>query len=390
MRILVLNWQDRENPQAGGAEAHLHEVFGRLADRGHHVRLVASGFDGARPTLTLDGIVVHRVGGRHSYPVSAPALARRLLAEDRFDVVVEDLNKVPLFMRGWLPPGLPGVLLVHHLFGATAFWEASAPVAAATWLLERPIGRAYAGMPTIAVSESTRADLEERGLGRDDISVIRNGIDPTRLTPGAEADRTSYPSLVYLGRLRRYKRVDLILRAVSGLRERGVPVRAVIAGKGPHGAALESLAGRLGLLEGDPPAVEFPGFVSEAHKLELLQSSWVHVLTSPREGWGIANLEAAACGTPTVASDSPGLRDSVRHGETGFLVPHGDVSVLTGCLESVLASDELRRTLGRSARLMAEGLTWDGAANLMEEALDAVARGGPLPGAGADPDSSLG
>jgi glycosyltransferase involved in cell wall biosynthesis len=372
MRILVLNWQDRENPQAGGAEIHLHETFGRLASRGWDVTLVSSGWRGAQPRAELDGIRVHRVGGRHSYPLRvAPHVLRAFEGEPPFDLVVEDLNKVPVLAPIWAPA--PTLLLVHHLFGGTAFEEASFPVAAATWLLERPIPWIYRGVPAVAVSASTRDDLVARGLPGDPIRVIPNGIDLDRFTPGPggpEAHRFPEPTLLYLGRLKRYKRVELILRTTAELRDRGVEARLLVAGKGDHGPALEAEAARLGL---GADRVRFLGFVSEEEKLRLLRGAWVHLFTSPKEGWGIANLEAAACGTPTVASDAPGLRDSVRHGETGFLVPHGDVPALADRVASLLADPALRRRHAEGARAFAEGFSWDRTADRMGLALrDAV------------------
>ena len=154
MKLLVVNWQDLANPQSGGAEVHLHEIFGRLARRGHDVTLLCSGFPGAQAATSADGMRILRTGGRHSFTLAAAPYYRRHLARERFDVVVEDLNKVPLFTPYWVRR--PLVVLVHHLFGATAFREASAPFAAATWLLERPIPLVYRGLPAQAVRIRSR------------------------------------------------------------------------------------------------------------------------------------------------------------------------------------------------------------------------------------------
>lgn len=364
LRILLFNWLDRENPHAGGAETHLHEVFGRLTDRGHEVTLVCSSFPGAEPRLTLDGIRVHRTGGRYSFSLAAPRYYRRTLEGRSFDLVIEDLNKVPLFTPLWIDR--PLVLLVHHLFGRTAFREASLPVAAATWILERPVPRVFRGVPTVAVSESTAQDLARRGLDRDRIDVIPNGVDLERYAPDPATPEFREPTILYLGRLKRYKRVDLILRAVGKLRDAGVAVRLLVAGRGDRRDALDRLGRRL-RLEG---RVEFLGYVSEERKRRLLRRSWVHVLTSTKEGWGITNLEAAACGTPSVASDRPGLRDSVRHGETGFLVPHGDVRALAARIRELLENDALRRRMARGAREFAEGFSWESTAGEWECFLD--------------------
>ena len=370
MRILVLNWQDRHNPQAGGAEIHLHEIFGRLAARGHDVTLLASGFAGAAAREMVDGIDVHRVGGRHSYTLLARPYYRRVLAATPFDVVVEDLNKVPLFSPLWARR--PVVLLVHHLFGATAFREATPPVAAATWLLERPIPRIYRGLPAEAVSESTADDLVRRGLRRQDIRVIHNGVDLDFYTPDPATPRLPEPTFLYLGRLRRYKRVDLILKALAALRDSGVTARLLIAGKGDYEPALRALAERLGL--GD--AVEFLGFVSDEEKRTLLRGVWANVFTSPKEGWGITNLEAAACATPSVASDAPGLRESVVAERTGILVPHADVPALAAALGRLIERPAEVERMGALALGFAQRFSWDAAADATERHLMEIAARG--------------
>lgn len=340
-------------------------MFGRLAHR-HEVSLLVSGWPGAPGRTTLDGMDVHRTGGRNTFSLAAPRYYARHLRNRGFDVVVEDLNKVPVFAPLWA--GRPVVLLVHHLFGRTAFQEASPPFAAATWLLERPLPALYRRLPVQAVSESTAQDLVSRGFRRERMVVIENGVDIGFYSPAAAVDRFPEPTALYLGRLKRYKRVDLIVRAVARLQEQGFRARLIVAGQGDAAAELRALRDQLGLQQ----SMELPGFVSEEDKRTLFRRTWVHVLTSPKEGWGISNLEAAACGTATVASDSPGLRDSVVHDETGYLVPHGDVPALAERLRLVLSSPDLRDTLGRGARRFAESFTWDRAARATEQHLQHV------------------
>jgi glycosyltransferase involved in cell wall biosynthesis len=355
-----------QNPRSGGAEIHLHEIFGRLAGRGHEVTLLVSGWEDAPARTRIDGLDVHRTGGRHTFPIAAPRYFRRTMAGEPFDIVIEDLNKVPVFAPLWTRT--PVVLLVHHLFGSTAFQEAGPVMAGATWLLERPLPLAYRNLPIQAVSESTAADLVARGFRRDCIEIIENGIDLDFYSPDAEVARFAEPTLLYLGRLKKYKRVDLVIRAFALLRQRGSGARLIIAGQGDRRPELESLAERLGVTD----RVEFAGFVSEERKRELFRRSWVHVLASPKEGWGISNMEAAACGTGTVASDSPGLRDSVRHGETGFLVPHGDVAALADRLQAVLDDPGLRDRLGAGARRFAMRFSWERSADMTETHLGRV------------------
>lgn len=366
MKVLVANWQDRENPRSGGAEIHLHEVFGRLARRGHEVTLLVSHWGTAPRLAQLDGMAVHRVGSRNTYNAVAPFYYRRAFTSP-FDVLIEDLNKVPIFSTLWARE--PVGLLVHHLFGRTAFQEASFPFAAATWLLEQPLSLFYGKLPVLAVSESTREDLVARGFRRGQIRVVENGVDITHYRPDPATRRFEQPTLLYLGRLKRYKRVDLVISGFAELAGDIPEARLLIAGTGDYEPELRRLIADLGLGQ----QVELLGFVSETEKIELLRRSWVHVLTSPKEGWGISNLEAAACGTATVASNSPGLRDSVRHGITGYLVPHGDTASFAQRVGQLLRDQTLRDRLGAQARTFAEGLTWERAADGMETFLADVA-----------------
>jgi glycosyltransferase involved in cell wall biosynthesis len=364
VKILVLNWQDWENPQAGGAEVHLYEIFRRLVAWGHSVTLLCSAWPGCERRVTLDGIEVHRVGGRYTLSLAAPMYFCRRLRGVPFDVLVEDLNKVPFFSPLW-GSGAPVALIVHHFFGTAAFKEASFPVAAATWLLEKPVPLVFRTAPAAAVSPSTAEDLVRRGIPRSGIEIIPNGVDLEALSPPADHERFSEPTLLYLGRLTRYKRIDLVLRAVAALAERGTSCRFLVAGRGDDQSRLEGLRDSLDIKE----HVEFLGFVSEAEKRELLRKAWINVITSVKEGWGISNLEAAACGTPTIASDVAGLRDSVLDGQTGFLVPHGDVRVLSQRIEELLADEEKRTRFGLGARSFAEGFGWDTSARRMERFL---------------------
>ena len=371
MKVLVVNWLDRTNPQAGGAEVHLHEIFGRLAERGHEVHLLCSGYPGAASEDTVDGIRVHRVKSRYAFALAGRGAFRALAARVGPDVVVEDVNKVPLHLpRDWSGPF---VLLVPHLFGTTAFREVPFPVAAAVWAAERPMPRTYAGVAVQAISGSTADDLAARGFRREAIRVIYPGVDTGKFRPGPQVERVSEPTFLYVGRLKRYKQVETAIAALALLSPAGRGARLIIAGTGDHRPALERAARRAGVVA----AVEFLGFVSEERKLELYRRSWAVVLPSLKEGWGITNLEAAGCGTPALAADNSALRESVRDGETGFLFPTGDVRALAAAMGRLAGDAALRERLGRGARAFAESFSWERTAQETESHLEAVAALGP-------------
>src|SRR5439155_1575431 len=153
----------------------------RLVQGGQGVARVASGWRGAAPRADLDGIQAYRVARRYSFTLLARRAVRRRLRARRYDVLVEDLNKVPLYLPGMSP--VPVSVLVHHLFGATVFQEAPWPLAALVWLSERPLPWAYRHVAFQAVSESTRADLVARGVAPEHIEVIPEGIDTAWFRP---------------------------------------------------------------------------------------------------------------------------------------------------------------------------------------------------------------
>jgi glycosyltransferase involved in cell wall biosynthesis len=251
--------------------------------------------------------------------------------------------------------------------GATAFSELRWPAAAAVWSSERPLGVVYRNVPFEAISESTRDDLVGRGIPRANIEVIYPGIDTKAYTPAQSSElRAKSPAFAYLGRLKKYKGVHYVIRAFAAMKEHGATLE--IAGAGDYRPALEALARSLDL--GD--RVRFLGRISEAEKLALLRRAWGLVFASPKEGWGITNLEAAACATPVVASNSPGIRESVRAGETGYLVPHGDVAAMAHAMDRLASSRELVEQLGRQARRFAESFTWERAADETERHLSRI------------------
>jgi glycosyltransferase involved in cell wall biosynthesis len=366
VNILLVNWLDLENPQAGGAELHLFEIFGRLARRGHRIRLVASGWPGADRRARIQDIEILRSGSRTTFTLTGRGAIRRAIAEERPDILVEDVNKLPLYSAGLTD--VPSYVIVPHLFGTTAFEEVPWWQALIVWAAELPVPRAYRRSAFHAISESTRDDLVARGVAESQVRVIHPGVDSVTFSPRPGLDRTAHPSFLYVGRLKRYKGVGTAIEALAVARQGRSDMTLEIAGNGDDRPRLEALARRLGV--GD--AVRFHGFITDEHKLRLMRTSWANVFPSVKEGWGLTVVEAAACGTPSLTSNSPGLRDSVRDGVTGYLVPHGDAPALARRMLELAERPALVDTLGKQARAFAETLTWDAAARATESHLAEV------------------
>lgn len=357
MRILAVNWLDLQNPQAGGAELHFFEIFRRLVDAGDEVQLIASGWPGGAERAAIQGIQVRRVGGRYGFALRGRGAVRAALREGPWDVVVEDINKLPLYLPTLTR--VPVYAIVPHLFGGTAFQEASPPVAAAVWLAERLIPRVYRRAAFHAISDSTRDDLVARGVPRERIRVIYPGVDAQWFCPDPTVKRAPEPLFLYVGRLKRYKGVETAIRAAARARARVPGLTLEIAGQGDDRGRLERIAADVA----PAGAVRFLGFVTEDDKRRLLRRAWAVVLPSAKEGWGISNVEAAACGTPAIASDRPGLRESVQAGRTGELVPHGDPAALAAAMLRFATAPARVETFGAAGRRFAESLSWEAAAH---------------------------
>ena len=369
MKILVVNWQDWTHPQAGGAEIHLRETFRRLADRGHRVDLLCVAHRDAPREERLDGInVIRRGRSRTTFNFTVPRVWRSALSRNGYDVVVDDMNKVPFYTPLYVEP--PVVALVHHLFGSTIFQETNPLFGAYLLLSEQPIASVYRGCPFIAVSRSTAADLEHRGIDRASITVIPNGIPPIPDEVELLAlPKDPEPLFLYLGRLKRYKRVELLLEAFARIEPDLPGARLVIAGDGDHRVALERDARARGIAG----SVEFPGWIGEEEKWRLLRRAWAVGYTSPKEGWGFSSIEAQRVGTIAIVSDAPGLRDTVVDGVTGRVVPHGDVAALADALLAAAGNPAERGRMEARAIERARTFTWDAAADATEAVLvDAI------------------
>jgi glycosyltransferase involved in cell wall biosynthesis len=368
LRVLVLNERDPRHPKAGGAELHVHEIFRRLAEQGVRVTQLSSGFAGGAKRETLDGVDVHRLGNLALYYPRVVAKCIRETRRGRHDVVVECLNKVPFYSPTY--SAVPVLAICHHLFGEVAFQQKAWPIAAAVWSSERLIPALYRKCPVISISESSKDELVARGLREELMRVSYCGIEHPPADPDTDTPRK--PVVTYLGRLEAYKRVDVMLRAMALLSDRFPDARILVIGRGDERAKLEALARELGLAD----RTHFTGFVTDEERNALLSETRVCVCPSEKEGWGLTVIESNATGTPVVARDAPGLRESVRHGETGYLVPTPSPERFARRIGELLEDDALSTRMSRNALAWSKKFDWDLAAREMLEAIEDARRMG--------------
>ena len=354
LHFAVISYRDIRHPEFGGAEVILYEIFRRLARLGHRVSFITGHWRGAPREEEIDGLRIHRTGSAYSFNLRAPLALRRLMAREPVDLVVEDVNKIPFFTPLWQRRA-PVLAVVPHLFGTTVFQQAPFPLALYVYAYERFIPRVYRGCRFSVLSESTRDDLVRRGLPAEKLHVIRAGIDHEYYRLDGPRTRPPAPVILYLGRIKKYKRIDLVIRAMPAILARVADAEYWIVGEGDHRPALERLVAQMGLRD----HVRFLGFQAGAEKRATLYRTRVLVYTSPKEGWGLSVIEANALGIPCVASRSPGLRESVRDGETGFLVGHGDVPALAAATLRLLEDNDLWWRMGSAAAAWAGEYRWE-------------------------------
>lgn len=358
MKIAIFNWRCFRHPQAGGSELYLYEQAKVWAVQGHEILWFTARPAGAEREERKDGIRFIRSGGMFSvYPMAAINFYRH----GKADMIIDVENGIPFFSP--LFTRVPCVLLIHHIHTEVWSRETSGITARIGPLLEsRAMPAVYRKIPIITVSESSAGMIADLFGRYASIDIVHNAIS-SELTPGTKA---AEPEIIYLGRLRRYKSVDVLLNALSLLGDKAPLLHLV--GQGEDEKRLREMAAQRGL------RTVFHGFVHDAEKRRLLQRAWIAVNPSSMEGWGITNIEANACGVPVLGSDVPGIRDSISPGVSGELFPYGRADLLAGKLAEWLDDLAYLQQLSASSREWAEQFSWENSANLLMALLEKNAR----------------
>ena len=376
---VVVNWRDLEHSLAGGSERYAWEYATALREAGARVEFITARDRGQRRHDLRDGIVIHRGGGAFGfYAFAAWSLLKR---RRTLDVVIDPECGIPSFSPLYVRRSTAVVLVVHHVHQEQFTTYFPAPLARlGQWLERVAMRRVYRRRRTVAVSESTRDEMFTQLDWDSPVSIIGNGTTAPPVTPG-DGDPASVEALLakdpdrllVLGRLVPHKRVDLVLRAMHALRDERPALHLDVCGKGPQLDRLRWIAADLDLAD----RVTFHGYVAEGTKQALLRRAALHVCASDIEGWGQVVIEAAGYGIPTVARDVPGLRDSIRDGETGWLVPDSDdldvvQARLVGAVRTALdelEAPERRRQVFESRTTWAAGFSWS---RMHHDAVDLV------------------
>ncbi len=369
MKILVINWQDIKNPFGGGAEVHLHEIFSRLAKRGHDITLLASSFHDAPEEEIIDGIRVIRKGNRNLFNFYVRGMYHDLRQKNKFDVVVDDINKIPFYTPAFVKEPLAGIAL--HFFGKTIYKETNPVFASYVFVTERVVPLVYKNIPFATISNSTQREMVEMGFSEDRVEVIPTGVDTNLYNMDVPSPPQDHPIIGYLGRIKKYKSVDHVISAFAKIAGEYPKAELLIVGDGDNVNDLKAIAHKTGFLS----RISFTGKVSEKEKVELVRSMTFLANPSAKEGWGLTVIEANACGKTVIAADVPGLRDSVVDNRTGLLYRYGDIDLLAEKMRLLLSDARIRHDLEQEAIRWASKFTWDNSADKMESFLQKTASG---------------
>lgn len=355
LRILILNWRDTKHVWSGGAEVYIHELAKRWVANGHKVTVFCGNDGKSSRNEVIDGVQVVRRGGFYTVYLWA-FLYYILRFRGLFDLVVESMNGVPFFTP--LYARAPKFLIVHHIHQGVFRSHLSFPLAQIALFIESKLTPLlYRNQKLVTVSESSREDIIKLKLGsKENIEIIFNGINHSvyRRLP-----KTKYPSFIYMGRMKPYKNIDIAIRAFARIVRKHPTAILTIVGDGESLGGLKDLTSRLHLKQ----SVKFLGRVTENKKVVYLAKSWVALQPSSFEGWGITVLEANVCGTPVIASNVAGLRDSVVDGKTGLLVPVKDAKLFAKAMLDLIKEREYRKELSDEAYKWSQKFSWEKSAD---------------------------
>jgi len=363
MKILILNWQDIKNPFGGGAEVHMHEIFKRLANMGHDITLFCCEFENAKKNEIIDGIKVIRRGKRDFFNFLVPYYYFKYFKKQNFDIIIDDINKIPFYCPLFVKE--PLLAISHHFFGKSIYHEAGFITGTYVYLAEKLVNLIYKKTKFIVVSQSTLDEFIQRGFDKNNFSIVFNAITQENF-PMAVGQKNRIPTVSYFGRLKKYKSVDHLFKAFALVIQKIGNAELHILGRGDFMPQLKELAVELNISD----KTKFFGFVSEEEKVSLLSQSHCVVNTSMKEGWGITNIEANACGTPVISANVPGLKDSVKDGSSGLLYEYGNIDELSKKILAVFTDKELSTKLCNGSVEWARTFSWDLSAKKMNDIIE--------------------
>lgn len=351
MTILILNWRDIRHPLAGGAEISTHEHAKRWVKEGHSVIQFSSSVKGNKFSEIIDGVQIVRRGNHYTVHLFAFFYYLRCLW-GKIDFIIDEFHFIPFFTPFYTR--VKKIAFIHETAEEVWFKNQPFPINVLGFFLEPLFIRLYKDVPFMTVSESTKKDLIKFGINDHNIHVINNGIKITN----SYLNKEKKPTIIYLGRLAKDKGTEDAISAFYQIQQSQSNAMLWIVGREENEGYLRALKEKVGNLN-IAKKVVFYNYVSEKRKFGLLKRAWVLIHPSVKEGWGLTVLEAASQGTPSVAYDTSGLRDSIINGKTGLLAHRKIPSELAEKVAGLFNNRLLYNALSKNAVEWSEKFDWE-------------------------------
>ncbi|MGO9027895.1 MAG: glycosyltransferase family 4 protein [Acidimicrobiales bacterium] len=353
--LVITNWRDRKHPDAGGAELVCERLAQSFAERGFDVVLLAAAVRGESRREQVDGFRIIRRGGR--FTVYPWALLWICAHRKQIRGVIDSQNGIPFFTPLAVQRRTPVLMLLHHIHqDQFSLYFSPLMTRVGRWLEKRGSRLVYRHRSIVAVSPSTRAGARGRLGLKGDIVAVAPGCEPIVASLSGRRGRSEHERIVCVGRLVAHKRTALIVRAMPGLLTQFPQLELHLVGDGSERRALEELVDVLDLSD----HVVVHGAIGDSERDQLLRTAWMSVNASEGEGWGLSVIEANSVGVPVLAYRRPGLRNSIRHGETGWLIDEDeDLEEAVARSLRTLADESEADSMGMRARQWASQFTWD-------------------------------
>lgn len=358
MDILILNWKDIKNPDAGGAEIIAFELARRLAKEGHKVTFFSRCFKNCLKEEIVDGVEIIRRGNKFTVYLWAYFYYKSL--QKKPHKVIDMINTIcwqtPLYVDK-----SRRIAYVNQLAKEVLFYEFFWPLSFIAYFLEKFEYSTYINTKFICYSKSTKEDLVLFGIKEQNISLFPLGMDHDRYKKNGK--KSSNPLFIFVARLVKMKRGDLCIKAMKKVIKKYTGASLHILGNGPDEKRLQKLVIKEDLDKNIKFINKNNFFIDKNKKdlkVKLMQEAWALILPSIKEGWGMVITEAGACGTPAIVSDVTGLRDSVVDGKTGLILSKNPSDIeLYETIIRVIEDSTLRQSISQGAYEFSKKFNWN-------------------------------
>ena len=376
--ILALSWRDIKSPNAGGAEVHTHEMLKRADKSKYRIYHLATRAKNQPESEVIDSVTYLRHGNALTVILTAIRFYRK--NRNNIDFVIDQCNTHRFFTPFWVP-ARKRIFYIHQLTKEIWDYSAKFPLSTIGKLTEEWMLRLNRHDAVITVSESTRDELVERGYNADQIKIIHNGVSFQPWERDKWCEKEKKPTFIYAGRYSPYKGIDVAVKALAQIKQEYPDARLWIIGKKNQEYVDKNLMPicNQDYLTWEDATDDNPtgdivswGYVSEEKKLELLSRSHVLLFPSIREGWGIPITEAGCVGTPSIAFDSPGIREAVDYGKAGYLCTENTVHGLAEQMRMAISDKIVYSNKRESAYAYSSQFLWDEAGKEFERFIDSI------------------